>query len=198
VTEVPRPQHSRPARPRSGYAYRAPREGAHGSTTTRIRGSRVRPAQPSARALLSDQFGLVEVVDRLRHGIVKTVADRPGRGHCSEFRNAIRIDHDGGVIRPVIGVMDQPIEPAARLPRSHIECLHRQNLRFQRRSDIPAHDSARVHVSDERDIGEPRPGGDVGHVAHPELARPVSGESPVDEIGRQCRRFVGACGEHAL
>lgn len=61
VTEASRFQRSTPVRPRSEYAYRVPRGAAHASTTTRIRGSQARPARPSARALLTDQFGLVDL-----------------------------------------------------------------------------------------------------------------------------------------
>ena len=64
------------------------------------------------RALLPNQLGLVEIVDRLGHGIVERIPDGPGRRNSAEFLNTIRVHH-GRVVRTVVRVMDESVESAA-------------------------------------------------------------------------------------
>lgn len=80
--------------------------------------------------------------------------------------------------------MRQTGQVVAGVPRGHIQCLHRQDLRSKRGRDVPADDATRVGIGDERDVSEPGPRRDIGHVADPEPARTVSGEPAIDEIRR--------------
>ena len=54
------------------------------------------------------------------------------------------------------------------------------------------------HVGDERDVSEPGPRRDIGHVRDPEPAGRVGGEPPLHEIFRLLVRRVGLRGEDLL
>ena len=54
----------------------------------------------------------------------------------------------------------------------------------QRARNPPANDRAGEHVDDEGDVDEPRPGGDVGQVRHPELVRALRPELALHQVWR--------------
>lgn len=109
VTEASRFQRSRPARPRSGCASRARRGVVRGSSITPTRGSRVQPVRLSARGIAA--------------GSVRSCRECcwPRPSHYQRYRrqfdrvnraDTVGVD-DGGVVRPVIGEMDEAVEPTA-------------------------------------------------------------------------------------
>ena len=98
----------------------------------------------------------------------------------------------------MIGVMRQPSEVAARIPRGHVERLQWEDLGAQRGGHVPADDAARVDVGDESDVGEPAPGFDVGDVANLEPLGRRCRDATVDEIARQRSRLVGSGRQYPL
>src|SRR5690606_19332475 len=74
------------------------------------------------RSALTDQLGLVEVVDRLCHRVIKAVTDGPRGGGRAELDDPPRVDHRG-VVRPMVRVLDQHGEISAGAPRGHVERL---------------------------------------------------------------------------
>lgn len=66
--------------------------------------------------------------------------------------------------------MGHSLEISTSIPRSHLECLERQNVCFESGGDVPPDDASRVDIGDERHVREPGPYGDVGDVGNPELS----------------------------
>ena len=79
-----------------------------------LEGRELDPLDRRPRAAAADQFRLVEPVDRLGESVIVTVALGPRGGFRADLDDPIRVDH-GEVVRPVVGVIDEPIERAAAL-----------------------------------------------------------------------------------
>ena len=79
----------------------------------------------------------------------------------------------------------QPAEISASAPGRHIECAQREDTGLQRRRDVPAHDPFGVDVGDARDISEPRPRRNIGHVSDPQPRGPRA-------MKRRCKRSAGS------
>jgi hypothetical protein len=66
-----------------------------------------------------------------------------------------------------VGVLDQPVEPGLPAgPHGQLERLERQ-IGAHVPGERPTDDPAAEHIDDQREVGEPNPGPDVGQVTHP-------------------------------
>ena len=73
-------------------------------------------------------------------------------------------------LRPGVRMQTQVVEPGAALPPCHFECVE-HHLGAHVAGHSPANDHATEHVSDETDIGDPLPRGNVGEIRDPEFVR---------------------------
>jgi len=91
-------------------------------------------------------------------------------------------------LRSVVAVMHETCGRRPRVDRLLERIEH--DVRLQRCRYAPADDHARVHIDNERRIGEGAPGCDVGQIGHPQRVRALGDELPIDAI-RQRRRLGG-------
>lgn len=119
-------------------------------------------------ALHGDQFGFVERVDRLGHGVVVGVALGPDRGDGAFSGEAFAVA-DGEILDAAVGVMHEPAEVVVRAgPDRHFQGAQRE-VRAEGGRGSPADDPSREHVGHERGVREPGPCRDVGDVRDPQL-----------------------------
>jgi hypothetical protein len=102
----------------------------------------------------------------------------------------------GATVRPVIAVMGEPGQIPRGGERGHVQCLQRQNVRFQGGGDVEADDLASEHIGHERDIGEALPGSNISDVNNPEPTGSGRGEPVLHQILRLHAGGVGLGGEH--
>ena len=83
-----------------------------------------------------------------------------------------------------VGVGDQPFEDRCPVDQRAISEGVEDHVGAHVRGHPPADDHAGEGVDDEADVGDPRPGGHVGEVGHPECVRALGGEVALDQVGR--------------
>jgi hypothetical protein len=121
-----------------------------------------------------DQLGLVQADRRLHQGVVQRVAYRADRGG-DVFPGQVGCQTETRILRPRVGVMDQPlavVADAVALPQAHLQAGEHERGRLRRRGR-PADDAAGEGVHDERDVhrARARARGHVREVSHPAAVR---------------------------
>jgi hypothetical protein len=143
----------------------------------------------SPRSPPVDDLGFVKAIDGLGQSVVIAVADTTDGWLNARFGEAFGI-LDRDVLAAAIGVVDE----TAAMRRSTIMkgLLERieDEAGMGRAACPPPDDPPCERVDDERDIHEPRPGGDIGEVRDPEHVGRWCAELPVDVITRARRRAV--------
>ena len=145
------------------------------------------------RALVADQLGLVQRVERLGQSIVIGIPLRAYRGDCLAVGQSLPIAN-GPVLHPTVGVMHQARQVSTGsfpLPDGHLKGVQGQ-VGVQAGGGLPAHDSPREDIGDEGDVDPPGEGAYVGggtsrlrgNVGDPQLVRPERADMPFDEVGR--------------
>ncbi len=107
------------------------------------------------------------------------VSDRP-HGRAQSGLPASFAEGDRGVLRALIGVMDDVFRPA--LLKRHLEGGENQ-AGAQVAGHGPAHDTAAEGIQDDGQVEEAGPGWQVGDVGHPQPVGGLGRELPVDQIG---------------
>jgi len=141
------------------------------------------PYGPSSRA--EDELGFVEGVHALGECVVIAVPDRTDGGNRADLCLSRGLA-DASVLTP--GIRVGPIaggrETAVERTPPETGHLEEREDRLDRHlgGDLPADDHAARGV-DERDVGHPFGGADVGEVRDPEGVRTFSVKDPVNEVG---------------
>ena len=151
-------------------------------------------------ALVADQLGLEQRVERLGEGVVvasrrwsrprRRRRPRPGAG-CSARRGTGRPCRSGA-ITPVVssaGVLAGP--------QPHLEGVEGQ-VGAQALRQLPADDAAGEHVDDERGVDPAGEGAAVGDVGDPQLVRCRRGEGAVHQVRAGVGPGAGDRGAWAL
>lgn len=119
----------------------------------------------------ADALGLVEADHALHERVIVRVTDRPDRGPDARVGEVVG-ERDRGVLRPGVGVADQPVPLdgasfTVALPQGH---PHRyvDQLDGLAGGRVPSDDALGEDVQDEGHVDEPDPGTDIGEV----LCRP--------------------------
>lgn len=117
-----------------------------------------------------DHLDLVHSVDGFSEGVVKAVANAPGRSVNPRLGKAFGI-FDRDRMAAGVAVVDQ----AATLDRTPIMCSQLQCMQLDagmlRPVRPPAHDIAGINVDYEGHVDEPRPCLDLGKVQDPQHVR---------------------------
>lgn len=147
-------------------------------------------------ALAPNNFGLVETVDRLGQGVVIRIAHAADRGDEIGFCKALCVVH-GEILNAPVAVMDQAIIRAGPASMDSLLQGIEDKAGRRRRTDLPAHDPARIGIDHEGDIDEACPSVDVGKIDHPQGIGPRDAELPIDLV-QGTRRLGIADGGHRL
>ena len=115
-----------------------------------------------------DHLGLVKAIDRLRQGVVITVANTPDRRLDPGLGEALGI-FDRHILATAIAVVDQPATVGRTTIMDGLLERIQDEARMRRPADPPTHDIAGINVDDEGHINEACPCRDIGKVRHPEL-----------------------------
>ncbi len=101
------------------------------------------------------------------------------------------------LIESTLAALVRMVDHALRLARDerHVQRLDDEICRLLL-AERPAHNFAAVNVEHDRQVDEPRPGRDVGHVGHPQLVDAGGGELALHQVGRWTLVLV-ALGRHA-
>src|SRR6187455_1400435 len=127
-----------------------------------------------------NEFALETSEETLRHGIIKRIANRShGRSHA-HLAAAIAEGH-AGVLASLIAVMNNLF--GAALLQSHIQCTEHQ-ISAHLLTDRPADHAAAPCIEDHGQIDKSRPGGNIGHIGHPQGIGRVRLESTLHQIRR--------------
>jgi hypothetical protein len=135
------------------------------------------------RPLPPDHLGFIEAVDGLSEGVVIRVTDAAYRRHEIGLGQALGVVHNH-VLHAPVAVMDQAIVGAGPAGVDHLLKRIEHESRRGAGAGLPANDTARESVDDERDINEPGPGVDVGEVDDPERVRSCDLELAIDLVER--------------
>ena len=140
------------------------------------------------RSVRADHIRLEQAVDGLSQGVVAAISDADHRGLDPSLTESIRVV-DRQILDATIAVLDKVFDVGSRVQRL-LQAIGTA-IASKRVRDRPAHDPPRVHVRDERDVGEPGPRRDVGQVRYPELVRPGRAEASLEEVRGASSGLVG-------
>src|SRR5664280_301785 len=144
------------------------------------------------RALVADEFGLEQAVERLGHGVVVGVAPAADGGDRAGLGQALGVA-DGDVLHAAIGVVHQRgdvVAVASAGPKAHLQGVERE-VGAQRGGGLPADDAPAEHVEDERAVHPTGEGADVGQVGHPQAVLRGGGEVALHEVRPAVRAGPG-------
>src|SRR5664280_1699029 len=144
------------------------------------------------RALVADEFGLEQAVERLGHRVVVGVAPAADGGDRAGLGQALGVA-DGDVLHAAIGVVHQRgdvVAVASAGPKAHLQGVERE-VGAQRGGGLPADDAPAEHVEDERAVHPAGEGADVGQVGHPQAVLRGGGEVALHEVRPAVRAGPG-------
>src|ERR1039457_2719317 len=146
----------------------------------------------AVKALPVDDLTLQRGEKRFRHRVIVGVSDPAHRGSDAGLRAALA-EGVAGVLAASVRVMNHPCRPSLR--NRHIQGGQHQ-LGVQVIAHRPAHDLARIHVQDHRQIQKPGPRRDIGRIGHPEPIGRLGIKAPLHQIHYRLRPRIAARRHH--
>ena len=139
-----------------------------------------------SEALPVDQLTFQGGEEALAHGVVISVAGRP-HGGTHAHRLASLAEGDGGVVRPLVGMVDDTL--GAPLRQSHVQGLQDQ-LCPQMCRHRPADDAPAEGIEYDREVEEAGPARHLGDVGDPQPVRRLDREVVLDQVRRRTRTVI--------
>src|SRR5262245_8543769 len=128
-----------------------------------------------------DSLAFEAAEEALDDGVVVAIASAAHARYGLGFLEPLAV-LVGRVLATTIRVVQEPRGRHAHSKRPLESGQHELSIDAVGR--VPAHDTARVEIEEDREIQPPLFGPHVGNIGHPRAVRRLDGESPVEEIRR--------------